>query len=119
MTATMSSPTDLSVASVDAIRSHFPALTIWQMTAGGILAPVDLAAGDEDVLVVRPLADVEARSIPKGSLEFIQALMDGRSVLAALEAALIASPRFDLSANLSDLMRAGALVGYSLAPEVS
>ncbi|OAF12431.1 hypothetical protein AYJ54_06275 [Bradyrhizobium centrolobii] len=101
------------------VRSQFPALTIWQMNvAGGVPAPVDLAAGGEDVLIVRPMADVEVRSIPEGSLEFIGALMDGRSVLAALEAALIANPRFDLSANLSDLMRAGGLVGYSLATEV-
>jgi hypothetical protein len=98
------------------IRSRFPALTIWQMNvAGGVPALVDFNAGGEDVLIVRPMADVEARSIPQGSLEFIQALMDGRSVLAALEAALITNPRFDLSANLSDLMRAGALVGYHLA----
>lgn len=98
------------------VRSQFPALTIWQMNvAGGVPAQVDLAAGCEDTLVVRPLADVDVRSIPKGSLEFIQALTEGRSVLAALEAGLIANPRFDLSANLSDLMHAGALVGYCLA----
>jgi len=35
-----------------------------------------------------------------------------------LEAGLIANPHFDLSANLSDLMRAGAVVDYSLAPDV-
>jgi hypothetical protein len=101
------------------VRSQFPALTIWQMNvAGGVPAPVDLAAGGEDVLVVRPLADVEVRSIPEGSLEFIQALANGRSVLLALEEALIANPRFDLAANLSDLLHTGALVGYSFAPEV-
>jgi hypothetical protein len=101
------------------VRSQFPALTIWQMNvAGGVPAPVDLAAGGEDALVVRPLADVEVRSIPAGSLEFIQALADGRSILLALEEALIASPRFDLAANLSDLLHAGALVGYSFAPEM-
>jgi hypothetical protein len=101
------------------VRSQFPALTIWQMNvAGGVPAPVDLAAGGEDALVVRPLADVEVRSIPAGSLEFIQALASGRSVLLALEEALIANPRFDLAANLSDLLHAGALVGYSFAPEM-
>jgi hypothetical protein len=101
------------------VRSQFPALTIWQMNvADGVPAPVDLNAGGEDVLVIRPMADVEVRSIPEGSPEFIQALIDGRSVLAALEAALIANPRFDLSVNLSDLMRAGAVIGYSLAPDV-
>jgi hypothetical protein len=104
--------------SLRVVRSQFPALTIWQMNvAGGVPGPVDLAAGGEDVLVLRPSTDVEVRSIPKGTLEFIQALTDGRSVLAAMEAALIANPRFDLSANLSDLMRAGAVVGYSLAPD--
>ncbi|MEZ2140842.1 DNA-binding domain-containing protein [Bradyrhizobium sp. DN5] len=101
------------------VRSHFPALTIWQMNlADGIPAPVDLAAGGEDALVVRPVADVEVRLIPRGSLEFIQALSDGKPVLAALEDALTANSRFDLSANLADLMRAGAFAGYSLAPEL-
>ncbi len=100
------------------LRSQFPALTIWKMNvADGVPAPVDLAAGGEDVLVVRPQSDVEVRSIPSGSLEFLQALADGKPVLAALEAALIASSHFDLSANLSDLLRAGAVVGYSLAPD--
>jgi len=100
------------------VRSQFPALTIWQMNiADGIPAPVDLTAGGEDVLVVRPSVDVEVRSIPNGSLEFLQALADGKPVLAALEVALIASSRFDLSANLSDLLRAGAVVGYSFGPD--
>ena len=100
------------------VRSQFPALTIWRMNiADGIPAPVDLAAGGEDALVVRPSADVEVRSIPDGSLEFLQALADGKPVLAALEAALIANSRFDLSANLSDLLRAGAVVGYSFGPD--
>ena len=100
------------------VRSQFPALKIWQMNvAGGVPAPVDLASGGEDALVVRPLADVEVRSLPKGSPEFIRALADGKSVLAALEAALIANSHFDLSANLSDLLRAGGVVGYRLAPD--
>src|SRR6516225_8975863 len=60
--------------SLRVVRSQFPALTIWQMNvADGVPAPVDLASGNEDVLIVRPQADVEARSIPEGSPEFIQA----------------------------------------------
>jgi hypothetical protein len=102
------------------VRSRFPALTIWQMNvADGVPRAVDLAAGGEDALIVRPAADVEVRLIPEGSLEFIRALADGRSVLAALEEALTANSRFDLSANLSDLMRAGAIVSYNLAQETS
>ena len=102
------------------VRSRFPALTIWQMNvADGVPAAVDLAAGGEDALIVRPTADVEVRLIPEGSLEFIQALSDGMPVLAALEEALTANSGFDLSANLSDLMRAGAITSYNLTQETS
>lgn len=104
--------------SVRLVRSQYPALTIWQMNVGdGVPAPVDFAAGGEDVLVVRPVADVELRSVPGGSLEFIRALADGTTVLAALKAAISADPGFELSTNLSGLMQAGALVGYTFAQE--
>jgi hypothetical protein len=83
----------------------------------GVPTPVDFAAGGEDALVVRPAADVEVRSVPAGSLEFIRALADGMSVLSALKAAISVDPGFELSANLSGLMQAGALVGYSFAQE--
>lgn len=99
------------------VRSQFPALTIWQMNVGdGVPAEVDISAGGEDVLVVRPMADVDVRSIPEGSLEFIKALVDGRPVIEALKVALLVNGRFDLAANLSDLIGAGAVVGYSIAP---
>src|SRR5260370_16908625 len=103
--------------SVRVVRSQFPALTIWQMNVGdGVPAPVDLAVG-EDVFVVRPMADVEARSIPRGSLEFIQALAGGVSVLAPMQPSITSNFPFNLSPNLSDLMRSGALVGYSLGQD--
>lgn len=100
------------------VRSPFPVLTIWRMNVeGGIPAPVDLASGGEDVLIVRPQADVEVRSIPRGSLEFIRALTNGQPVLAACEAALIATHDFDLAANLFDLMSTGAVIGCDPAAD--
>jgi len=97
------------------VRSQFPALTIWQMNVGdGVPAPVDFADGGEDALVVRPLADVEVRLISGSSFEFIQALAGGASVLAAMKVALVADCRFELTADLTDLMQVGALVGYDL-----
>lgn len=104
--------------SVRIVRSRFPALTIWQMNVdGGVPGPVDLAAGGENALVVRPEADVEIRSIPNGSPEFIHALASRRPVLAAFEEAMAANPSFDLSANLSDLIQVGAVVGFGFAQE--
>ena len=106
--------------SLRVVRSQLPALTIWQMNiADGVPTAIDLAAGGEDALIVRPAADVEVRLIPQGSLEFIRALGVGKPMLAALEEALTANSRFDVSANLSDLMSAGAIVSYNLAQETS
>jgi hypothetical protein len=105
--------------SVRIVHSRFPALTIWQMNIdGGVPGPVDLAAGGESALVVRPRAGVEVRSIPNGGPEFIHALASGRPVLAAFEEAIAADPSFDLSANLSDLMQVGAVVGFAFAQEL-
>lgn len=106
--------------SVRVVRSQLPALTIWRMNVGdGVAAPVDLAAGGEDVLVVRPMADVEVRSMPQGGAEFIQALSGGLSVLAAAKVALAIDCHFDLSANLSELIGAGIFVGYRFDGEAS
>jgi Putative DNA-binding domain len=104
--------------SVRIASSRFPALTIWQMNiGGGVPGPVDLAIGGEHALVVRPEASVQVRSIPNGSPEFIHALASGRPVRTAFERATAAEPTFDLSANLSDLIQAGVVVGFGFAQE--
>jgi hypothetical protein len=102
--------------SVRLVRSQLPALTIWRMNVDdGVPAPVDLAAGGEDVLVVRPMADVEVRSLPEGGADFIEALARGMSLLAATKAALTEDRRFDLSANLMGLLQSGGVIGYGVA----
>lgn len=104
--------------SVRVVRSRFPALTIWQMNVeDGVAGPVDVAGGGEDALVLRPEAEVEVRSIPKGSANFILALSTGRSVLAAFEQALVTEPGFDLAMNLTDLIRVGAVIGFGTSGE--
>ncbi len=104
--------------SVRTVSSCFPALTIWQMNVeGGVPGPVDLAASGENALVVRPDANVEVRSIPDGSPEFIHALASGTSVLAAFEQAVVANPGFDLAANLTDMIQVGAVIGFGIVRE--
>ncbi|MGC2780018.1 MAG: DNA-binding domain-containing protein [Bradyrhizobium sp.] len=99
------------------VGSPFPVLTIWQMNAAGAIpGPVALDAGGEAVLIVRPDADVVVRSIPAGSLAFVEALFAGRSILTALEDALRADVRFDLAGTLHDLIHSGAVIGFDLAP---
>jgi hypothetical protein len=89
------------------VGSRFPSLTIWRMNIkGGEPERVDLDAGGDDILVIRPNAEVEMRSLPVGGAEFIQALGEGLSVIEATKSAMAADYRFDLSANLSGLIGA-------------
>jgi hypothetical protein len=97
------------------VRSRFPALTIWGMNLGdGVPGPVDLDAGHEDGLVLRPAADVEVYAIPPGGADVVATLAGGGSLGEALRSALIAAPAFDLAAHLAGLIGAGAFVGYRL-----
>src|SRR6185437_11720492 len=91
------------------ILSSFPALSIWRMNiAGGVPGPVDLEAGGEDVLIVRPQADVEVRNAPLGGAELLVALGRGKSLDQAAEAALVVAPSFELAEHLTVLLSAGA-----------
>ncbi len=104
--------------SVRVVRSPLPSLTIWRMNVDdGIPAPVDLAGGGEDALVVRPAAEVEVRAMPPAGAEFLNALAPGKSVVEATKTAMTADNRFDLSANLAGLISAGVFVGYTFAEE--
>ncbi len=95
------------------VRSKLPALTIWRMNvADGAPGAIDLAAGAEDTLIVRPVAEVETRLLPPGSAEFILALASGAAVLEAATTAWVVEPGFDLAGSLSGLIHSGAIVGY-------
>ncbi len=95
--------------------SRYPALTIWRMNVeGGEPGPVDLAAGGEDSLIVRPLANVQVRLVPPGGVAFVRRLAEGAPLGEAANAALAVAEDFDLSANLAGLISAGAFSGYGL-----
>ena len=99
--------------SLRVVRSKFPVLTIWRMNVpGGVPVPIDLEAGGEDALIVRPAAAVEVRSLPDGGADFIAALESGAPVLEAATTAWAADERFDLAANLSGLIGCGAIAGF-------
>jgi hypothetical protein len=90
------------------VVSRYPALTIWRMNVeGGEPGPVDLDVA-EDSLVVRPAAKVEVRFVPPGGVAFIESLAGGSTLGEAAGVALAKAPQFDLAANLSGLLSAGA-----------
>ena len=98
------------------VRSPFPALTIWRMNVdGGVPEPVDLDAGGEDALIMRPETEVTVRSMPPGGAEFVAALAGGETLTEAAKSAMRAEMHFDLAANLAALIDAGAFAGGALA----
>jgi len=101
--------------SLRVVRSQFPALTIWRMNVrDGVPGPVDLESGGEDALVLRPAADVEVRSMPRGAAEFIASLASGQPLIDAATSAIGADGSFDLAANLAALIGAGLFTGYGI-----
>ena len=99
------------------VRSKLPVLTIWQMNSeDGEPGHVALDSGGQDILVLRPDAEVEVRLMPEGSAEFLMALANGETVSEALRAAVKANELFDLPANLAGLFDAGAFAGWSIEP---
>ena len=97
------------------VRSKLPALTIWQMNSeDGEPGPIDFERGGQDILILRPVAEVEVRLMPEGSAEFLMALANGETVSKALRAAVKANELFDLTANLAGLFEAGAFAGWSI-----
>lgn len=98
--------------SLSVLRSGHPVVTIWAMNAGELpVGPIGDWHG-EDVLVVRPAMSVHVHRLGPGGATFIESLATGLSLGAAVEAALAADGRFDLTANLAGALRSGALVTF-------
>ncbi|WP_363351429.1 DNA-binding domain-containing protein [Methylocystis echinoides] len=94
--------------SVQIISSRFPILSIWSTnTFDTAVQEVSLDRG-EDVLVLRPHLEVEARLLPPGGFSFVSALIKGETVSAASSADLL-----DLPACLRLLFLAEAITAIS------
>ncbi len=97
------------------VRSCYPALTIWRMNvADGIPGPIDLLAGGEDALAIRPEAEVEVRSLPAGGADFLDALGRGEPLAAAARLVLRAGSDDDLASHLHSLLACGAFTAFSV-----
>ena len=105
--------------SLQMLRSLYPVLTIWQMNVGdGMPAPVNFDNG-ENVLVLRPEADVTMRSMPPGAYEFVDALAKRNTLGAAMLVAAAAERTFDLANNIAALIAAGAFIGWRIKEDSS
>jgi len=93
------------------VRSSFPIIRIWranQPAAAGE-EPIDLAAGGDNVLVLRADEWIEFHRLPAGDFALLAALDAGASLGVALDAAQSADAHFDLGATLRRFLSLGLL----------
>ena len=92
------------------VRSRFSAVTI--VAANRSTDPVDRidASMPEDGLITRPDFDVVLRRLPPGGATFIESLMSRRSLGEAAASALEISSSFDIAANITGMIDAGAFI---------
>jgi hypothetical protein len=98
------------------VRSSFPIIRIWRANQPGATEePIDLAAGGDNVLVLRAGEWIEFHRLPAGDFAALEALAAGASLGTALEAAQAADASFDLGAALRRFLTLGLLVRLTLS----
>ncbi len=95
--------------SLEILRSLHPVVTIWSMNAGEIEPGPIEDYGCEDALILRPQDSVTVRRLPAGGAVFLQSLRRGDALADAVDQALAADSRFDLTDNLAGLIGSGAV----------
>ncbi|MDJ1157937.1 DNA-binding domain-containing protein [Chelatococcus sp. SYSU_G07232] len=100
------------------LHSAHPVASIWaaHQTDGPVMPPEPWEP--EDVLVVRPEAEVLVHRLPAGGLAFLAALEAGAPLGVAVERATAAAPAFDLPRNLAGAFEAGAVIAASISAAV-
>ncbi len=104
------------------LRSRHAAYSIWRAHQGlEDLSSADLDGIDvdhaEDVLVVRPAFDVVVTALPRGAIEFLEALRVGNALATAFTAAQAAVDDIDSGALFALLLQHGLAVVVDRFPE--
>lgn len=99
------------------VRSPFPVASIWQANQADKPAVAAEDWDPEEVLVVRPDGDVLMHRLPRGGFAFVDALLAGRTLMAAAEAGCSADADFDPGAALAGLLTLGVIVAFRAGSE--
>lgn len=104
--------------SMRVLRSLFPALSIWEMNTGSSHErSIGLDDGVEEMVVVRPDADVHVHRLTEGGADFLTSVANGLPLVNATEQAIARNASFDLVAHLAALVDAGLVIGTRQANE--
>lgn len=101
------------------LRSDHPVATLWSahQSAGEVAPPAAWEA--EDMLVLRPRAEVRVQLLPPSALDFVAALASGATVRDAANAARRRCPDFDVGQHLLGLVGLGAVTAIDTSPELT
>ncbi|HJW80752.1 MAG TPA: hypothetical protein VJ396_00785, partial [Acidiferrobacterales bacterium] len=96
------------------LASDFPVVRIFEINQEGYDgdARVDLAEGGVHALVIRRGLTVYVEPLAAGEAELLNALAGQQTLGAAVPAALVAQPDFDLTGTLAGHLRRGTLVDF-------
>ena len=102
------------------LESRYPVSEIWRLgrDENEPDAPIKVEGGAEWLMVIRPEAEVEVRTLSEASYRFGQALNGGLALGAAWEAGSAIDPNFDLQGHLAGWFAGGTFCDYRLASEL-
>jgi hypothetical protein len=99
------------------VVSTLPLLGIWKAhQPGAAFTPPALDSGGDAVLLLRRADHVELRALPPPVATLLRAMLDGRSLTAALQALAALHPSADAGACLHRLFTLEALAGFRTLP---
>lgn len=101
------------------LASPYPVSNIWRIALESEEEPegnIEVEGGAEWLLVIRPGAEVEVRTLDESGFTFLGALAAGDPLGAAWEAACAADPGFDLQTCLTGLLAGETFAGFRLDP---
>lgn len=96
------------------LHSPCPVFKIWQVSTNASDERVDLAAGEDRLLVIRRHGTVEIERIAPGELAALRALADGCDLAEAHARGVAAEAIFDLTACLQRHVLAQTIVSFHL-----
>jgi hypothetical protein len=103
--------------SLSYLASPWPIDTIWQTNQEDDVPPIDLANGDTRLEIRNVGEAVTWRRLDPGTFAFRTSLADGFVLAAAMSAATLKDPNFDLTAALRQVFAEGLAVAFVLSPE--
>jgi hypothetical protein len=103
--------------SLSYFASPWPIDAIWQANKEDEVPPIGITSGDTSLEIRRAGEAVSWRRLDPGTFEFRTALADGLVLAAAMAAATLKDPAFDLTAALQHVFNDGLAVAFFVSPE--